>query len=121
MPPAGPQAAAVCGRLLPALPRQLRDGVAARAVTGGAGQAAAWGDPAVTLACGAAAVTDPQATLIQVGPSSGGVVTFAVTDVEGGTAFTTSGLPVPVTVTVPDAYDSTLLVPLTGPLLQLDR
>jgi len=26
-----------------------------------------------------------------------------------------------VTVTVPDAYDSTLLVPVTGPLLAADR
>ena len=44
-------------------------------------------------------------------------MTFGVDDVGAANAFTTVGLPVPVTVTVPDAYDSTLLVPLTSVLL----
>jgi hypothetical protein len=48
-------------------------------------------------------------------------VTFGVLDLGPATAFTTIGLPVPVTVTIPDAYDSTLLVPVTGPLLTTDR
>jgi hypothetical protein len=122
-PPAvSAQASAICTRLLAALPTSLQSGVVSRPVAGDAQRTAAWGDPAVSLACGTPApVDDPRATLVQVGPGSGGVVTFVVEDVEGGTAFTTSGLPVPVTVTVPDAYDSTLLVPLTGPLLEIDR
>ena len=134
LPSAAPNA--ICPRLTAALPGSLGEGLAARKVTGDPTRSAAWGNPPVTVACGTAAINDPTSTLIQVGPAQvgevqggevqsgvlpGAVVTFVVVDVDGGTAFTTSGLPVPVTITVPDAYDSTVLVPITGPLLQLDR
>ncbi len=72
----------------------------------------------MTYACGSAP-PDPNAEQVQLGPPSGGLVTFAVDDVGAATAFTTVGLPVPVTVTVPDAYDSQLLVPISRALLEV--
>lgn len=112
-------AAPQCGLLVAALPATL-GALSRRSVTGEVGRTAAWGDPAVTLVCGSAEA-NPAADQVQLGPKEGGIVTFAVHDVGPATAFTTVGLPVPVTVTVPDAYDSTLLVPITGVLLAVDR
>ncbi len=114
--------AARCAALVAALPATLGQDrkLQRRATTGGAGLTAAWGDPAVTLACGTAPA-DPAAEQVQLGPSAGGIVTFGIRDLGPATAFTTIGLAAPVTVTIPDAYDSTLLVPVTGPLLATDR
>lgn len=109
----------VCDRVAAALPVTLGDRLARRPVTGSAQLTAAWGDPAVTLVC-AGAVADPAAEQVQLGPPEGGLATFAIHDVGAATAFTTVGLSVPVTITVPDAYDSTLLVPVAGVLLRLD-
>lgn len=117
VPGAAPE---LCGRLTAALPAVLGDGLAQRPVTGDPTRTAAWGDPPVTYVCGSAPA-DPTAEQVQLGPPEGGIVTFAIDDVGPATAFTTVGLPVPVTVTVPDAYDSTLLVPVTSALLALDR
>ena len=117
LPPAPPEAADLCARVVAALPQTVGEGLARRPVTGEATRAAAWGDPAVTLGCGTAPA-DPTAEQVQLGPPEGGLVTFAVDDVGAATAFTTVGVPVPVTVTVPDAYDSQLLVPLSGVLLR---
>jgi len=111
----GPQ----CGPLVAALPATL-GALSRRPVTGEVGRTAAWGDPAVTLACGSPEA-NPAAEQLQLGPKEGGIVTFAIHDVGPATAFTTVGLPVPITVTVPDAYDSTLLVPITVVLLAMDR
>jgi len=112
-----------CTALIAALPPTLgQDRKLPRRVTtgGAAGRAAAWGDPTVTLVCGTPPA-DPTAEQVQLGPPDGGIVTFGIQDLGPATAFTTVGLAVPVTVTVPDAYDSTLLVPVTGPLLAADR
>ena len=111
----GPQ----CGPLVAALPATLA-ALSRRPVTGEVGRTAAWGDPAVTLVCGSPEA-NPAAEQVQLGPKEGGIVTFAIHDVGPATAFTTVGLPVPITVTVPDAYDSTLLVPITVVLLAMDR
>jgi hypothetical protein len=102
------------------LPDALADGLDRRAVTGDAALVAAWGDPAVTLVCGGAAA-DPAFEQVQLGPPEGGIVTFALDDLGSATAFTSVDLRVPVTVTVPDAYDSTVLVPVTSVLLREDR
>ncbi len=110
----------MCGRLTAALPDTVGDGLGRRPVVGDPARSAAWGDPAVTLACGTAPA-DPSAEQVQLGPPEGGLVTFALDDIGPAMAYTTVGLPVPVTVTVPDAYDSTLLVPVTSALLQTDR
>lgn len=80
---------------------------------------AAWGDPPVTLVCGAAPA-DPLAQQLQLGPPGGGSVSFAIGHDGAATTFTTVGLRVPVRVTVPDAYDSTVLVPVAGALLRAD-
>ncbi len=109
----------MCRRLVAALPETVGDGLRRRPVEGDPGLAAAWGQPPVVVACGGAA-PPPTAQLVQLGPPEGGIVTFASDDVGAATAFTTVGLPATVTVTVPDAYDATLLVPLTSVLLRVD-
>ena len=109
------RAPAGCARLGPLLPASLGEGVERRPVTGDDTRTAAWGDPAVTLVCGTPA--PPKGSeVVQLGPSDQPVMTFAVVDVGAATAFTAEGLGVPVTVTVPDADDATLLVPLVAPL-----
>jgi len=104
-----------CTELLAALPDVLSDGLARRPVTGDATRTAAWGDPAVTLACGAPEA-DPTAERLRLGPTSDTLLSFAIDDVGAATAYTTVGLDVPVVVTVPDAHDATVLVPLVEPL-----
>ena len=106
-PPAG------CGELLAALPATVGPGLARRPVTDPT-RTAAWGDPAVTLVCGASR-PDPAADRVELGPPQGPTAAFAVDDVGAATTFTTTtttGRRVRVAVTVPDSYDATLLVPL---------
>jgi hypothetical protein len=76
----------------------------------------AWGDPAVVLECGvgAAVLEGPVLTL---GPDERTTRQFLTDDVGSATAYTTGDLAVDVRVTVPDAYDATLLVDLV-PLLK---
>ncbi len=116
--PSAPPDGGFCAELVAGLPETLRGGLVGRPVLADATRAVAWGDPVVTLVCGAAP-PDPTAEQITLGPPEGGLVTFAVDDVGAATAFTTVGTAVPVTVTVPDAYDATLLVPIAGALLDL--
>lgn len=113
------QTVEVCARITAALPATLGR-LARRPVAGEPTRAAAWGDPAVTFACGTPPA-DPSAEQVQLGPPEGGLVTFGLDDVGPANAFTTVDLPVPVTVTIPDEYDSTLLVPVTSVLLTTDR
>lgn len=92
--------ATVCRALLSQLPPAVRD-LAQRPVTAGPEQNAAYGDPAITLACGTAlpsfAPTDT------VYPLDG--VCWYPAKRPDGTAWTTLDREVPVTVTVPAAYE----------------
>ncbi len=119
--PSGTAGVERCADLVGALPSLLRSSradLARRPVAGDPTRTAAWGDPPVLLVCGAVPPAgDPTAEQLQVGPPGGGLVTFVLADLGTSTAFTTVGLPVTVTVTVPDTADSTVLVPITPALL----
>jgi len=95
----------VCPRLVGGVPARLGP-LAGRHVEGGAGSAAAWGDPPVVLRCG----VPPRVT-----PAGQIVVLDGVdwtTDVDNaGVTWTTVGRRVNVQVRVPGRYDS------QGPLL----
>jgi hypothetical protein len=98
-PPLAERPATVCRALLSRLPGALRDRQR-RPVTSGPEQNAAYGDPAITLACGG-----PRASVDPTGLVSllSGVFWYAV---EGPTAstWTTVDREVPVTVTIPNGY-----------------
>jgi uncharacterized protein DUF3515 len=96
------QTATVCRALLAALPDALRDR-ARRPVTAGAEQNAAYGDPPITLACGAG-------PLPSVAPTDdvyvmSGVCWYAVPGTDS-TAWTAIDRTVTVTVTIPNSYES---------------
>ncbi len=100
-PPLSDRPATVCRALLSQLPDALRDR-ARRPVTAGPEQNAAYGDPAITLACG----TGPQPSV----PADATVynlsgVCWYPAPTGKATAWTTVDREVPVTVTVPDSYD----------------
>jgi hypothetical protein len=91
--------AKVCAALLSRLPAALRDRPR-RPVTAGPKQNVAYGDPAITLACGAPPVIrDPRT----VEWTLSGVCWYA-DEVPGATAWTTLDREVPVQVRVPNAY-----------------
>lgn len=93
----------VCRALLAMLPTEVGE-LSQRPVTAGPEQNAAYGDPAVTIACGV-----PEATYEptdQVWPVSG-VCWFAEERSEG-TVLTTVDREVPVRVTVPASYEAPL-------------
>jgi hypothetical protein len=103
--PAGPlsdRAVAVCRAVLAKLPSGVRD-AARRPVTDGAGQNAAYGDPPLTLACGA-----PQVSVAPDGEVSllSGVCWHALRAAADTTVWTTLDREIPVRVTVPAAYES---------------
>jgi hypothetical protein len=93
--------ATVCRALLSQLPDALRDRPR-RPVTAGAEQNAAYGDPAITLACGAGPqpALPPDATVYELS----GVCWYPLPSSDG-TVWTTVDRQVPVTVTVPGSYD----------------
>jgi hypothetical protein len=101
-PALSPPVAAICRALVAKLPPTIRE-AAQRPVTAGAEQNAAYGDPAITLACGVIAPSFPatdnvyllDAVCWHAGPAPGG----------GATRWTTVDRTVPVAVTVPDAYE----------------
>jgi hypothetical protein len=98
-PPLAERPATVCRALLSRLPAALRDRPR-RPVTAGPEQNAAYGDPAITLACGGPRPSvDPTA---YVYPLSG-VCWYAVAG-PAATTWTTVDREVPVTVTVPNGY-----------------
>ena len=115
-PSAAPAARAACTRLLGDLPDELDPGVRRRPVTD-ATRAAAWGDPAIVLVCGVAqpeTSSDP----VLIGPPEGTeFVSFTVRDTGSAQLWTARERTVAVSVSVPDAYDGQVLVPLTGPVL----
>jgi hypothetical protein len=98
--PLSDEAAVVCGAVIAHLPETIRD-AARRPVTAGADQNAAYGDPAITVACGApAAQVEPTE---DVYPMSG--VCFVAVPGSGATVWTTVDRQVPVAVTVPGQSD----------------
>jgi hypothetical protein len=98
-PPLADRPATVCRALLSRLPDALRDRQR-RPVTSGPEQNAAYGDPAITLACGGPAASVDPAALVY--PLSG-VCWYAV-EGPNATVWTTVDREVPVTVTVPKGY-----------------
>jgi hypothetical protein len=98
--PLSEQAAAVCRAVIANLPDAIRD-ANRRPVTAGAEQNAAYGEPPVTVACGAPAA--PVAPTDDVYPLSG--VCFVAVSSAGGAVWTTIDRLVPVAVTVPGQPD----------------
>ncbi|MDQ3627637.1 MAG: DUF3515 domain-containing protein [Actinomycetota bacterium] len=102
----GPAAAAMCRDLLADLPQELA-GQSRRDVAP-AGSGVAWGDPAITLRCGATGAEG-------LGPASECQVVDGVgwypEQLPDGFRFTTVGRATPVEVVVPAAY-----APEVGPL-----
>jgi hypothetical protein len=92
--------ATVCRALVAALPNALGRRVR-RPVSAGSEQNAAYGDPAVTLSCGAPAVQVPEGDQVWV---LSGVCWYAKQDATGQ-VWTTVDRGVPVRVAVPKVYD----------------
>lgn len=114
-PALSPRTATVCRALLSQLPGSVQT-LAQRPVTAGAEQNAAYGDPAITLACGGSAVPTVPPT-DTVFPLSG-VCWYSDKRTEA-TVWTTLDREVPVTVTVPNGYDSPgqWVIEFSGPVL----
>lgn len=89
----------VCRALLSRLPDRLRDRVR-RPVTAGPEQNAAYGDPAITLSCGAPAATFPPTDEVYLLDR----VCWHAARTAQGTVWTTVDREVPVRVTMPPAY-----------------
>jgi hypothetical protein len=96
------QTATVCRALVAALPDTLRDRTR-RPVTAGPEQNAAYGDPAITLACGGGPrpSVDPTRDVYVLGR----VCWYEVPGPGSSTVWTAVDRTVPVTVTVPAGYD----------------
>lgn len=110
--------AARCAALVAALPETLRtsDGELPRREVRATG-VAAWGDPAVTLACGVpSASEDVAGEVFGFGPPGGRQVSFLLDDLGAARTYTTTDLPIGVRVAVPDAHDAPFLATLV-PLL----
>jgi hypothetical protein len=100
--PLSPRAVAVCRAVLAELPSGVRD-APRRPVVEGAEQNAAYGDPPLTVACGA-----PAASVAPEGEVSllSGVCWHALRASADTTVWTTLDREVPVRVTVPSAYEA---------------
>ncbi len=94
------RATVVCRALLSRLPRSVRD-LAQRPVTAGAEQNAAYGDPAITVACGVPAPSFPPTDLVY--PLDR--VCWHAVERPDATVWTTVDRQVPVQVTVPRVYE----------------
>ena len=114
VPPASADADRACAALVEALPDEIDPGVERRPVDGDVTRAAAWGDPAVVLVCGA-----PPPDERPDEPASINGVVWTVRDIGAGFRWTSAELGVVVTVDVPDAYQNgaELVNPLAEPLL----
>jgi hypothetical protein len=93
--------ATVCRALLSQLPQAIRDRNQ-RPVTAGPEQNAAYGDPAITLACGTTVPSFPPTETVFRLDS----VCWYATRGPDGSTWTTLDREVPVTVTVPAGYES---------------
>jgi hypothetical protein len=111
-PALGTRAATVCRTLVSHLPAAIRDR-ARRPVTA-AEQNAAWGDPPITLSCGA---PRPSVAPTDFLPVLNGVC-WHTDQRPGATVWTTLDREVPVSVTVPAGYGSqgTWVQEFTGPI-----
>lgn len=98
-PPLDEVRATACRNLLTHLPDALRDRPR-RPVTAGAEQNAAYGDPAITMACGVPPVMLPTGADVYL---LSGVCWYSQPE-GAGTAWTTVDRAVPVRVTVPGSY-----------------
>ncbi|MCW6009133.1 DUF3515 domain-containing protein [Micromonospora sp. CPCC 205371] len=95
------RAATVCRALLSRLPATVQ-GMAQRPVTAGPEQNAAYGDPAVTVACGVPAAQVPPTAELSLLDQ----VCWYQTAGDEATVWTTVDREVPVRVTVPKAYEA---------------
>jgi hypothetical protein len=110
-PSLSPRASTVCRALLAKLPERLGD-LARRPVTAGAEQNAAYGDPAVTLACGTTGPTPPaDAQYFAIN----GICWYAE-DGKDVRTWVLQGREVPLVVRVPRAYTGQDLVDLSTPI-----
>lgn len=98
-----------CSALVAALPRELA-GSAARTVTNA--QAGAWGDPAIVLRCGVAKPTVPQTAQLLIIEG----ISWATTEAGDSVRWTSTSLPVPIEVLVPNAYRDTAAAQILNPL-----
>jgi hypothetical protein len=96
-----PRAATVCRALLSKLPPALRDR-AQRPVTAGPEQNAAYGDPAITLACGIPAPAFAPTDYVNLLDK----VCWHSAETAGTTVLTTVDREVTIQVTVPTAYEA---------------
>ncbi|GAA4676730.1 DUF3515 family protein [Phytohabitans rumicis] len=94
------RAAVVCRALLSQLPNAVRD-LRQRPVTAGSEQNAAYGDPAITVACGVPPTSYPPTDWVY--PLNR--VCWHSAQRAGATVWTTVDREVPVQVTVPGSYD----------------
>ncbi|GIF67169.1 hypothetical protein Ais01nite_52040 [Asanoa ishikariensis] len=100
-PTLSPRATTLCRALLSQLPQALRDR-AQRPVTAGTEQNAAYGDPAITLACGVPAPTFPQTDLVSLLDK----VCWHDVVTPDATVLTTVDREVTIQVTVPKSYEA---------------
>lgn len=110
-------AAATCSAVTADLPEQLAPGVARRATSPVSAWTAAWGEPAITLRCGA----EPSSPRDERYGLDG--VRWSVHDTGATRTWTTVDARVPVAVVVPDAYENqgelvAALGPALGPTLR---
>ncbi|MEV0152129.1 DUF3515 family protein [Micromonospora sp. NPDC050686] len=96
--------ATVCRALVSQLPATVRD-LAQRPVTAGPEQNAAYGDPALTVACGGAAPSFPATDEVWVVDK---VCWHPAEQPDGSTMLTSVDREVPVTLTLPGAYEGAL-------------
>jgi Protein of unknown function (DUF3515) len=100
-PQLGERAEIVCRALLSQLPGSVRE-LARRPVTAGAEQNAAYGDPAITVACGGPAAShSPEATVYTISR----VCWYPDESQAGRSVWTTVDREVPVTINLPNEYE----------------
>jgi hypothetical protein len=112
--PLGDRAATVCRALLSRLPANLGE-LAQRPVSAGPEQNAAYGDPAVTVACGSPLPSFPPTDQVWVVNK----VCWHAQEQTDATVFVTVDREVPVRVTVPRGYDPPLqwIAPIADPVV----
>ncbi len=122
LPPADPEAVQVCAALAARLPDALGDDLARREVSSDPLRSAAWGDPAITLACGVppAGLPGVDGEPFVLGPPDDDRFLELLQDDTGdGNLFTTRGTRVTVALQVPDSQDAQSVQRLVLPLLDV--
>lgn len=118
LPSTDPGSAAVCARLVAALPDTMGP-LHRRPVSGAGGRAAAWGDPPVVLRCGTSAPAG-DAPLGQVITLDG--VDYDPQPSDAGVTWRLVGRRVPVEIFVPKVYDGqgSLVIAVSGAIAAAD-